>query len=151
MTTTPPSARRWQFWIDRGGTFTDVVGRAPDGALHTVTTVFPSVTGLAYVPFLMGRFPGPVGLPGLRWYDRARARCKLPPFCRSYLSAEMRHLDGDLDAHAPMIFDLVRSRFNAMSMVGRGVKRADRLGRLEPHDSFAALCFDFRGPSRAVP
>ncbi len=26
---------RWQFWIDRGGTFTDVVGRAPDGKLHT--------------------------------------------------------------------------------------------------------------------
>ena len=26
----------WQFWIDRGGTFTDVVGRAPDGVLHTL-------------------------------------------------------------------------------------------------------------------
>lgn len=25
----------WQFWIDRGGTFTDVVARAPDGQLHT--------------------------------------------------------------------------------------------------------------------
>ncbi|WP_040655015.1 hydantoinase B/oxoprolinase family protein [Rubidibacter lacunae] len=25
--------RRWQFWIDRGGTFTDVVARRPDGAL----------------------------------------------------------------------------------------------------------------------
>ena len=24
---------RWDFWIDRGGTFTDVIGRAPDGAL----------------------------------------------------------------------------------------------------------------------
>ena len=24
---------RWQFWIDRGGTFTDVVGRRPDGTL----------------------------------------------------------------------------------------------------------------------
>jgi 5-oxoprolinase (ATP-hydrolysing) len=24
---------RWDFWIDRGGTFTDVVGRRPDGAL----------------------------------------------------------------------------------------------------------------------
>ena len=24
----------WDFWIDRGGTFTDVVARAPDGALH---------------------------------------------------------------------------------------------------------------------
>lgn len=25
----------WQFWIDRGGTFTDVVARAPDGTLQT--------------------------------------------------------------------------------------------------------------------
>src|SRR6266498_1106156 len=26
---------RWQFWIDRGGTFTDVVARRPDGPLVT--------------------------------------------------------------------------------------------------------------------
>ena len=26
---------RWDFWIDRGGTFTDVIGRAPDGRLGT--------------------------------------------------------------------------------------------------------------------
>ena len=32
MTTSEP---RWQFWIDRGGTFTDIVGRRPDGALVT--------------------------------------------------------------------------------------------------------------------
>ncbi len=25
----------WQFWIDRGGTFTDLVARSPDGAIHT--------------------------------------------------------------------------------------------------------------------
>ncbi|PHP67606.1 5-oxoprolinase [Zhengella mangrovi] len=25
---------KWDFWIDRGGTFTDVIGRAPDGSLH---------------------------------------------------------------------------------------------------------------------
>ena len=25
----------WQFWIDRGGTFTDIVARAPDGTLVT--------------------------------------------------------------------------------------------------------------------
>ena len=33
----PPIAAdtRWQFWIDRGGTFTDVVGRRPDGSLVT--------------------------------------------------------------------------------------------------------------------
>jgi 5-oxoprolinase (ATP-hydrolysing) len=26
---------KWQFWVDRGGTFTDIVGRSPDGALLT--------------------------------------------------------------------------------------------------------------------
>ena len=26
---------RWQFWIDRGGTFTDIVGKRPDGVLVT--------------------------------------------------------------------------------------------------------------------
>jgi 5-oxoprolinase (ATP-hydrolysing) len=26
---------RWQFWVDRGGTFTDIVARRPDGALVT--------------------------------------------------------------------------------------------------------------------
>src|SRR5690606_22418409 len=33
MTLSAP-AGRWQFWIDRGGTFTDVVARAPDGTLR---------------------------------------------------------------------------------------------------------------------
>ena len=28
-------ATRWQFWIDRGGTFTDIVARRPDGTLVT--------------------------------------------------------------------------------------------------------------------
>ena len=27
---------RWQFWIDRGGTFTDIIGRRPDGSLVTL-------------------------------------------------------------------------------------------------------------------
>ncbi len=30
-----PTPKRWQFWIDRGGTFTDVVGKRPDGSLVT--------------------------------------------------------------------------------------------------------------------
>ena len=32
----PEPDARWQFWIDRGGTFTDVVGRRPDGTLATL-------------------------------------------------------------------------------------------------------------------
>ncbi|NNF67084.1 MAG: 5-oxoprolinase, partial [Gammaproteobacteria bacterium] len=27
------SQKRWQFWVDRGGTFTDVVARHPEGTL----------------------------------------------------------------------------------------------------------------------
>ncbi len=31
----PDTPARWQFWIDRGGTFTDIVARRPDGTLVT--------------------------------------------------------------------------------------------------------------------
>ena len=34
-TAAAPPEKRWQFWIDRGGTFTDVVARKPDGSLLT--------------------------------------------------------------------------------------------------------------------
>ncbi len=41
MTSTVPG---WQFWIDRGGTFTDIVARAPDGGLtaHKLLSNDPS-------------------------------------------------------------------------------------------------------------
>src|SRR5665213_1807847 len=29
----PKTQNQWDFWIDRGGTFTDIVGRRPDGTL----------------------------------------------------------------------------------------------------------------------
>ncbi len=29
------TGQKWDFWVDRGGTFTDVIGREPDGTLHT--------------------------------------------------------------------------------------------------------------------
>ncbi len=35
MHTPSTPTQRWQFWIDRGGTFTDVVGKRPDGSLVT--------------------------------------------------------------------------------------------------------------------
>lgn len=100
-----------------------------EGALYPVTTAFPSVTGIAYAPFLTGRFPGPSGLPGLRWLDRSHTRCRRYPHARSYLGAEMRHLDSDLDPAHPTLFELAPSRFNAMSMLGRGTNRGERIGR----------------------
>ena len=44
----------WQFWIDRGGTFTDVIGVSPDGQLH-VRKVLSQTSG-----------PGDPGMRGAR-------------------------------------------------------------------------------------
>ncbi len=35
VSSSPGKDQRWQFWVDRGGTFTDVVGKRPDGTLTT--------------------------------------------------------------------------------------------------------------------
>ncbi|WP_419320911.1 hydantoinase B/oxoprolinase family protein [Caulobacter sp. ErkDOM-E] len=35
MTSDDQNLRGWEFWIDRGGTFTDIVARRPDGSLFT--------------------------------------------------------------------------------------------------------------------
>src|SRR5512147_4317 len=54
---------RWQFWIDRGGTFTDVVARKPDGTLttHKLLSENPERyrdAALAGIRALLGLAPG---------------------------------------------------------------------------------------------
>lgn len=100
-----------------------------EGALCTVASTFPSVTGPAYAPFLMGRFPGPVGLPGLRWYDRSRATAAFPHRTRSYVGHEMRHVDPDLAPEAPTIFELCAPALAALNVIGRGLPRGAMMGR----------------------
>ena len=102
-----------------------------EGALCTVTSCFPSVTGPAYAPFLMGRFPGPVGLPGLRWFDRSRESCSFPDFTRSYVGYQMGAVDRDLDPAAPTIFELVPRSLGALSVIGRGLPPHQRIGALD--------------------
>lgn len=100
-----------------------------EGALQTITTVFPSVTGPAYAPFLTGCHPGSVGLPGLRWYDRARSATAWPGHARSYVGPEMRHVDRDLTAETRTMFELADSSLGALNMIGRGLDRNDSIGR----------------------
>ena len=55
--------RAWEFWIDRGGTFTDVIGRRPDGKLvaHKLLSENPEAYGDAAVEGirrLLGLKPG---------------------------------------------------------------------------------------------
>ncbi|MGH7619699.1 MAG: alkaline phosphatase family protein [Gemmatimonadaceae bacterium] len=100
------------------------------GALHTVTTCFPSVTGPAYAPFLMGRYPGPIGLPGLRWFDRTREVCTFPDYTRSYVGYQFNEVDRDIDPGAPTIFELSGASLGALSVIGRGLPKANRIGSL---------------------
>ncbi len=127
-----------------GGTVPTLARLREEGGLATVTSVFPSVTGPAYAPFLTGRFPGPVGLPGLRWYDRARTRRTWPDAARSYVGFEMRHIDGDLDPDAPTLFELAPPGVAALNMIGRGLAPEDRLARGRAFAVRAALTH-FRG------
>src|SRR5687768_6523979 len=89
------------------------------GAMHDVTSTFPSVTGPAYAPFLMGRCPGSVGLPGLRWFDRARETCSFPDYSRSYVGYQLNAVNRDIDPAASTIFELVPDSVAALSMITR--------------------------------
>jgi 5-oxoprolinase (ATP-hydrolysing) len=56
-------SKRWQFWIDRGGTFTDVVARRPDGVLvtHKLLSENPgryADPAVAAIRHLLGVAPG---------------------------------------------------------------------------------------------
>lgn len=101
---------------------------AAEGGMHVVTSVFPSVTGPAYAPFLMGRYPGPIGLPGIRWYDREASARSILPCARSYVGSEIRKVDRDIDASAPTLFELSESNVAALSVIGRGLRARDREG-----------------------
>jgi hypothetical protein len=116
-----------------------------EGGSFAVTSVFPSVTGPAYTPFLMGRFPGPIGIPGLRWYDRSRTACGWPDYARSYVGYEMGRIDADLDPAAPTIFELVPRSVAAMSVVTRGLAHTGRVGGLTPRSALRATLTHFRG------
>ena len=63
----------WDFWIDRGGTFTDVIGKRPDGTLvaHKLLSENPEAYGDAAVE-------GIRHLIGLRRASRSRPAASAP-------------------------------------------------------------------------
>jgi 5-oxoprolinase (ATP-hydrolysing) len=70
MSNHPSSLSRWQFWIDRGGTFTDVVGKRPDGTLvtHKLLSENPEQykdAAVAGIRHLLGLKPGEAVTPEL--------------------------------------------------------------------------------------
>jgi len=116
-----------------------------EGGLHTVTSCFPSVTGPAYTPFLLGRYPGPIGLPGLRWFDRDRVACSFPDYSRSYVGYQMSAVNRDIDQSAPTIFELTGSSLGALSVITRGLLAEQRIGSITPGSALRAARTHFSG------
>ena len=117
------------------------------GGLHTISSSFPSVTGPAYAPFVMGRHPASVGMPGLRWFDRARSLPWSHAQARSYSGIDIWHVDGDLDPRSPTLYDLVQPSLAGLMMIARGATHG-RVGRGILW-SLRAGWAHFRGDARA--
>jgi Type I phosphodiesterase / nucleotide pyrophosphatase len=93
------------------------------GGWRVGTTVFPSTTGVAYIPFLFGRFPGSIDIPGIRWLDRAAASGNWREqwrAARSYCGVQGGWLNRDI-APAPSIFDLVPESIAVCTPITRGL------------------------------
>src|SRR3989344_5869911 len=70
MSNQPSPMSRWQFWIDRGGTFTDIVAKRPDGSLttHKLLSENPEQykdAAVAGIRHLLGLKPGEPVTPAL--------------------------------------------------------------------------------------
>jgi type I phosphodiesterase/nucleotide pyrophosphatase len=94
------------------------------GGLTTGTTVFPSTTGVAYIPFLFGRYPGSVGIPGIRWLDRRGAAGNWREqwrAARSYCGVQGGWLNQDI-APGPSLFDLVPESIAICTPLTRGLR-----------------------------
>jgi Uncharacterized proteins of the AP superfamily len=115
------------------------------GRLHTITSCFPSVTGPAYAPFLMGRYPGPIGLPGLRWFDRARETCTFPDYTRSYVGYQMGAVDRDISPDAPTIFELCDTSLGALNVISRGLPKRNRIGSITARSALRVARTHFAG------
>ena len=94
------------------------------GGMSVGTSVFPSTTGVAYIPFLFGRYPGSAGIPGIRWLDRTgaagdwRARWRA---ARSYCGVQGGWLNQDIAA-GPSLFDLVPESVAICTPITRGLR-----------------------------
>lgn len=107
-------------------------GDLPNIARHIVdqgdyvngVTVFPSTTGPAYLPYLLGKYPGRCNLPGIRWFDRTvynNKRISLNRF-RSYIGLETYLINRDIDYDGvPTLFEHFPDSISILNEITKGV------------------------------
>ena len=95
-----------------------------EGSAATATTVFPSTTGPAYLPFITGEFPGKCNIPGIRWLDREQFE-KNPSSLsarRSYVGVENGRFNSDMSPNVSTIYEKIAPAFSINSIVTRGLE-----------------------------
>ena len=92
------------------------------GRFSAATSVFPSTTGPAYLPFLSGNYPGTCNLPGIRWFDKEIYGKGKPRFSRfrSYIGFESFFLNHDIDLKTPTLFQYFNHPVNIFSSINKG-------------------------------
>jgi hypothetical protein len=102
---------------------------ATPGSFRTASSCFTSTTGPAHIPFLMGCFPGTVGIPGIRWLDKKEfTRRRVGRFrLRSYNGIEGPWFNSDLPRERMMIHELFDRSRSIYSMVTRSQSATENL------------------------
>jgi hypothetical protein len=114
----------------RAGEVPALAALADEGAHHVLTTVFPSVTGVGYIPMLTGVHPAEAGVPGLRWYDRSRRLPAIFGRSRSYVGTQIRSINDDLSPTVPTAFERAGGAALGMeAVVTRGLPAHRQLDR----------------------
>ena len=101
------------------------------GAFKKAVTAFPSTTGPAFIPFFMGRFPGPANIPGIRWLSKKQFqnphRFRSPGIC-SYMGMEGLSFSADLP-DSPTLFNFFSPVTNIYNLLTRGCPPSGNLTR----------------------
>lgn len=105
------------------------------GTYFTGTTVFPSTTGPAYLPYLTGCYPGTCNVPGIRWVDRNLFNGNWKrEATRSYVGYESFFFNRDIHPSPRTMFELFPNHLSIHNMVNRGA-----LKNSEPWKIFSSL------------
>lgn len=98
---------------------------AETGTCTTMTTVFPSTTGPAYLPYITGCYPGTCNIPGIRWFDKsqyAKTGWGFKSF-RSYVGLESFLFDRDLDLNVTTLWEIFQQPRSVLNMITRGLSK----------------------------
>jgi len=100
------------------------------GSYRRGTSTFTSTTGPAHIPLLTGCFPGTVGVPGYRWFDRTVYKGSgpaAPRSLRSYNGPEAGWFDRDMDPSHPTLYELIPDSLGVFGLMTRGLTKERNL------------------------